>query len=129
MKSYENQSKLAKNLIAFRKSMGLTQKQVAESLNIKRSTYAYYERDTMPSTTVIEKLAKLYNVEPGEILFPKANQNSVVLKDEDGLETPKIQFATLLEAEQDLLIKMRLLTEEKKVKLLNKLDELLSEDE
>ena len=131
MKNKENISKLAASLIAHRKSMGLTQSQIAEAINLKRSTYAYYERDTMPSVEIIEKLAKIYNVAPGQLMFPNEYQERAArtLRDEDVFEMPKIEFATLSEREQSFLVKTRLLTEAEKQELIKKLDEILSRNE
>ena len=131
MKNKENISKLAASLIAHRKSMGLTQSQIAEAINLKRSTYAYYERDTMPSVEIIEKLAKIYNVAPGQLMFPNEYQERTArtLRDEDVFEMPKIEFATLSEREQSFLVKTRLLTEAEKQELIKKLDEILSRNE
>ena len=131
MKNKEKISKLALNLIAHRKSMGLTQSQVSAAVGIKRSTYAYYERDTMPSVEIIERLAKIYKTSPSQIMFPEesAPQESVWLNDEGGIEMPKIEFATLEADEQDLLVKTRLLTEQQKLELQEKLNELLNSEE
>jgi len=132
MKTPENASKLALNLIALRKSMGLTQSRVAEAINIKRSTYAYYERDTMPPVEIIEKLAKIYRTTPSRIMFPneqEKEEGGIIVRDEGGISPPKIEFATLTSSEQDLLIKARLLNEDAKHELLEKLDELLSRAE
>ena len=131
MKNKENISKLAKSLIAHRKSMGLTQIQIAEAVGIKRSTYAYYERETMPSVEIIEKLAKIYNTTPGQLMFPNDYHEGSMrtLHDDDAFEMPKIEFATLTEREQNFLIKTRLLTEAEKQALIDKLDELLSHNE
>ena len=131
MKNKEKISKLALNLIAHRKSMGLTQSQVSAAVGIKRSTYAYYERDTMPSVEIIERLAKIYKTSPSQIMFPEesAPQESVWLNDEGGIEMPKIEFATLTEREQSFLVKTRLLSPAEKQELIDKLDELLSKSE
>ena len=131
MKNKENISKLAKSLIAHRKSMGLTQSQIAEVIGIKRSTYAYYERETMPSVEIIEKLAKIYNVTPGLLMFPEETQQGKTfpLQDDDTFEMPKIEFATLTEREQSFLVKTRLLSPAEKQELIDKLDELLSKSE
>ena len=131
MKNKENISKLAASLIAHRKSMGLTQSQIADVIGIKRSTYAYYERDTMPSVEIIEKLAKVYHTTPGLLMFPGeySEGNAWVLHDNDAFEMPKIEFATLSEREQSFLVKTRLLNEAEKQELIKKLDELLSHNE
>ena len=131
MKNKENISKLAASLIAHRKSMGLTQSQIADVIGIKRSTYAYYERDTMPSVEIIEKLAKVYHTTPGLLMFPDeySEGGARVLHDNDAFEMPKIEFATLSEREQSFLVKTRLLNEAEKQELIKKLDELLSHNE
>lgn len=130
MKTKDNVSKLALNLIALRKSMGLTQSQVAEAVGIKRSTYAYYERDTMPGIEIIEKLAKIYRITPSRVMFPDEHtEDTILFRDQSGIEMPKIEFATLSSTEQDFLVKTRLLSEEERLELQEKLDELLSRDE
>ena len=46
-----------------RKRMDMTQEQVAKSLNIVRSTYAYYETGkTCPDFSTVVRLAHLFNV-------------------------------------------------------------------
>lgn len=54
---------LSLSLKRLRENAGLTQQQVADILNIDRSTYAYYETGkTYPSITSLKKLAKIFNV-------------------------------------------------------------------
>ena len=131
MKNKENLSKLALSLIAHRKSMRLTQNQVAEALGIKRSTYAYYERDTMPSLEIIEKLAKIYGVTQGKLMFPNEENYSVSVTfgDQKSFQTPKIEFATLNNKEKDMLIKIRLLSEVQKEELQEKIDSMIAKEE
>lgn len=60
---------LAYNLKKLRKETGLTQVQVAEKLNIERSTYTYYETGkTTPNLNTIMAIAKLYNIPYSNIL-------------------------------------------------------------
>ena len=54
-------SPLAEKLIALRTEKGMTQSQIAEAINIKRSTYAYYECATMPPADILKKLARLFD--------------------------------------------------------------------
>jgi len=55
-----------------RKEKGLTQQQVADYLNLDRSTYAYYESGrTKASVDVIVKLAHLYQVRYATLLGPE----------------------------------------------------------
>lgn len=59
---------LPKILKKLRENCGFTQQQVADTLNIDRSTYAYYETGkTTPDINTIIKLAKIYNVSYAEI--------------------------------------------------------------
>lgn len=54
---------LKERLRYLRNLHGFTQKQVADALNIERSTYTYYETGkTHPDLNAIVKIAKIYNV-------------------------------------------------------------------
>ena len=56
-------SKFALLLKQLRNKSGLTQKQVADALNVERSTYAYYETGiTKPHCTFVLELSKVFNV-------------------------------------------------------------------
>lgn len=60
---------LEKELRKLRLLNKYTQKEVAEVLNIDRSTYTYYESGkTKPDLTQLAKLARLYNVSIDRIL-------------------------------------------------------------
>ena len=131
MKNKENISELALNLIAYRKSMRLTQNQVATALGIKRSTYAYYERNTMPSLEIIEKLAKIYAVSPSKLVFPNGEDavGPITISDDSGFKLPKLEFASLKDSEQDFLIKIRMLNELQKEELYEHIDKMLTKEE
>lgn len=46
-----------------RKDYGFTQKEVADFLNVERTTYSYYESGrSVPSISTIVRLSELYNV-------------------------------------------------------------------
>lgn len=54
---------LSEMIRKLRENSGLTQQQVADVLNIDRSTYAYYEiGKTSPSINTMRKLTKMFNV-------------------------------------------------------------------
>ena len=54
---------VSQQLRKLREAKKLTQKEIAEKLNIDRSTYAYWEgAKTEPSIKHLVKLSKIYNV-------------------------------------------------------------------
>lgn len=60
---------LSNNLKELRLKKELTQKEVADYLNVDRSTYSYYEaRKTEPSLTTLAKLCELFEVDFNTIL-------------------------------------------------------------
>ena len=62
-------STLAERLRAFRVQVGLSQKNVADVLNVSRSTYTYYETGkTTPDPATLNRIAKILNV-PLEYFF------------------------------------------------------------
>ena len=63
------QPDLAANLTRIRKAHHVTQQQVADILKIKRSTYAYYERDVTPSIEILDKLCILFDVTLEELVY------------------------------------------------------------
>ena len=67
----EHQSVMGRTLMLLRKAHNLTQEQVANILKIKRSTYAYYERDITPTIENIKKLATLFNVTVHFLMYGK----------------------------------------------------------
>ena len=55
-----------------RKERGFTQQQVADYLNLDRSTYAYYESGrTNPNIGIVVKLAHFYRVRYATLLGPE----------------------------------------------------------
>lgn len=74
---------LATHLRLLREKNGLTQKQVAEMLNIDRSTYAYYESGkTRPDILTIAKLARLYRISTDFLLDVRIPSYQMALQDE-----------------------------------------------
>ena len=136
---------LAANLKLLREQHELTQKQVADALNIERSTYTYYERGrTLPTFATIYKLAKIFNVSidalagvslpsaasqpEGERLY--GDENGGVLFQEPSLPPMyrvKSPLASLPDEEKGLLLKFRQLSSEKKEELLQQLNKYLEE--
>lgn len=113
-----NSSKFSLVLRQCRENAHLTQKQVAEALNVERSTYAYYETGTThPSGAMIIKLAKIFNVSysvfmdaVGDTEFEKGGYNSV----EEGPWSERERIYALQKGEQNLLLNYRALGAEQK---------------
>ena len=69
---------LAKTLKKLRENCGYTQQQVADALNIDRSTYTYYETaKTTPDINTIIKLCKIFNVSYSDILEDEGQPQQV----------------------------------------------------
>ncbi len=136
---------LAANLKMLRLQHGLTQKQVADALNIERSTYTYYERGrTLPTFSTIQKLARIFDVSIDTMagvdlqnLTAPAEEN-VFFGDESGNTHTLHQnsysyiyqhssLAALPEEEQALLLKFRQLPSDKKEDLVKQLNRYIDE--
>lgn len=105
----------------YRESCELSQQQIANALNVDRSTYTYYETGkTTPSASTLLKLAKILNV-PCSIFLESINQeldlNSLVA---DSVYNKKSRDTTrsyesdekiydLSKEEKDILIAYRVL--------------------
>ena len=60
---------IARKLKKFRENIGYTQQQMADALNIERSTYAYYETGkTSPSIDTIMRIKDILNVSLEDLL-------------------------------------------------------------
>ena len=63
------------NLRAQRKKLGLTQQQIADELNIDRSTYSYYELGrTDPSIATLCKLTQIFGITADQLINPQPNE-------------------------------------------------------
>lgn len=70
---------LGRNLAYFRKLAGLTQQQVAEKLNLNRTTYTKYETGASePSIEILKQIAVILKVDVASIL---ADDNSATVND------------------------------------------------
>lgn len=69
---------LNERLRELRIKCGYTQAQVAQILNIDRSTYSYYEiGKTRPDITVLVKLSRIFNIPINEMLLDERNPEAV----------------------------------------------------
>lgn len=109
----------------YRKINQLTQQQVADVLNIHRTTYTYYENGiTEPSIDTLHKLIKILGISYDDILPSHKNcfsMKDLYLKSNDA-------FYNLTMVEQNLILHFRLLSNEEKIQYLEQLKMLHKED-
>lgn len=123
----------------YRESCELSQQQVANTLNVDRSTYTYYETGkTTPSASTLLKLAKVFNV-PCSIFLESINQelelNSLVAdsvgtkRSAGSTQTPEEEdkIYSLSKTEKDILISYRVLSKDRQKKLQEFLQDLVKE--
>lgn len=133
---------LAANLKLLREQHRLTQKQVADALNIERSTYTYYERGrTLPTFSTICKLSRIFNVSIDSLAgmdMPEETElsdsflfgdegTSISLQQRGSMYRVSNPLSSLPDLEQNLLLKFRQLPQDKKDELMKQLDKYLEE--
>lgn len=109
-------SSLGQNLVFFRKAVGWTQQQIADMLNINRTTYTKYELGTSePSLEILKKIASLLRVDINTLL----DENTITaVYDIDSVD----ENLQLSSEEMKLIAMFRQLEEEEKASLLNRLN-------
>lgn len=107
-----------------RKAHRLTQEQTADILKIKRSTYAYYEKNVTPTVENIKKLARLFDVSVYYLMFGKDDPYYEVIRlgTPDATKPPKV--SDLQEDERLLIMYYRLLNGQNKEKVYKEAKEL-----
>lgn len=116
-------SKLSALLKYYRESSDLSQQQVAQALNIDRSTYTYYETaKTLPNAKTIIKLARILNVPyqeffdcVGEELYSEEQSTKVADSDDTvntfkHKSTLKSKIYELSDDEKELILHFRSLS-------------------
>lgn len=133
---------LGRRLKFYRDNCELSQQQVANALNIERSTYTYYETGkTTPSASMLLKISKIFNV-PCAVFLECINQeldiNSVVSDSQNEKNVMVIRRSgihdeekiyNLSKDEKDILVSYRALNKTKQEMLAGFLQELISEKE
>ncbi len=119
---------LGARLKHYRENCELSQQQVANVLNIDRSTYTYYETGkTTPSASMLLKLSKIYNVPcavflecinqelalGSKVADSIDNQNDNALSEYDNTLDYNDKIYKLKKEEREFLIAYRALDEEK----------------
>lgn len=110
-----SKTQLGELLKRYRTNCMLTQQQVADALNINRTTYTYYETGkTEPSIETLHKLVQIFNI-TYEDLLPSVDDNYV--KDSFISSRTNQAIYNLSKEEQQLLISRRALSPEKQKEL------------
>jgi len=117
---------LSQTLKKLRENCGYTQQQVADALNLERSTYTYYETGkTTPDINTIIKLAKIFNVSYIDIFEQEERDkarpfNDYDLYSKDDLRNV-VHIYELTKMEKVLISLYRLLSCEQQEEIINKL--------
>ena len=119
-------SSIAENLRRCREACALSQKQVADALNLERSTYTKYETGSSePGLSTLVTLAAIFNVSPMELLPDTDNQTHQVLSDTFRADSPIYQLS---KDERGLVALYRGLNKEQKRTFLKQIAELTKND-
>ncbi len=122
----ENRSYIATMLTQLRKKNGLRQSDVAELLNVCRSTYSYYESGkTEPNFKMLCNLAKIFGVDIHTFLSD--DRDKMVLRESDAasshtlrdLKKPPKTMRDLSSEERKIIAALRVATPKTKRKAFN----------
>ena len=120
---------LAESLKKIRKQYKMTQEDIAKLLGISRSGYTYYETGkTVPSVEILQKLSAIYSTSIDAIVGNPTRDNTYkryyadILSVSEGNTDPLIYMK---KDEQALIMAFRLLSEEDKAELRNKVMDMI----
>ena len=109
--------KIGEKIKILRTKFGLTQKEVADALEIERSTYTYYELGkTTPSWNVVKKLAQIFQIVPYDLL---EEQNKYIMSDVLSSEGENINICNLNSSEKKIILALRTIPAQNKNKAKN----------
>ncbi len=126
-------SVLHANMKINRRQLRLTQQDVAEMLNVDRSTYTAYETKRVPSLDVLIKLSKLYCLTLDELVGVVRYDDPIKLKEPNSLfgvenDTLDIFDKYLSPSERKLLFSIRMLNDEHIKEVVSLVEKCLKED-
>lgn len=110
----------SEKLRSLREMHGLSQQQVADALQVHRSTYSYYELGTsQPSFSTLIKLSRIFKVEPNFLLDFNEEEDNVLHCEESYYiskkkDTPKY-VCDLSSDEQKIILAYRLIDDKTSV--------------
>lgn len=91
---------LGRNMVFFRKLAGLTQQQVAEQLNLNRSTYTKYETGmSEPGIEMLKNIARVLDVNVAMLLADDLSVEAMDLMEESRRQTKrKVELLQMIES-------------------------------
>ena len=146
MSDENRKSTMGETLTQLRKANNYTQEQVAGALQIKRSTYAYYEKNITPTLENIKNLAKMFNVSTHFLMYGETEDYNFNFTTSSGAfgsdlgvwgtgVKPTIysaiikQSTELKEDEVQLLLQFRCLPKEAKAKIIKEVSEAYNKEQ
>ena len=121
----EERSIMGINLMNLRKAHRLTQEEVARIIQVKRSTYAYYERGIVPSPTNIKRLATLFDIDIEFLIYGKKSSAHPFIFTDSSLNLIDLyKLFPLKKDESFILAHFRLLNKKNKEKVANEIVDL-----
>ena len=120
-----NNPSLGEKLLRLRKEMKMTQDDVAKILGMSRTSFSKYENgNSAPPLQVLRKIAAIYNVGLEYLIFDENTSirlNDSQSEDENTSAVPVSMITELRPVEKQIIGKYRILTDEEKKQLLEKL--------
>lgn len=120
-----NNPSLGEKLLRLRKEMKMTQDDVAKILGMSRTSFSKYENgNSAPPLQVLRKIAAIYNVGLEYLIFDENTSirlNDSQSEDENTSSVPVSKITDLRPVEKQIIGKYRILTDEEKKQLLEKL--------
>lgn len=120
-----NNPSLGEKLLRLRKEMKMTQDDVAKILGMSRTSFSKYENgNSAPPLQVLRKIAAIYNVGLEYLIFDENTSirlNDSQSEDENTSFVPVSKITELRPVEKQIIGKYRILTDEEKKLLLEKL--------
>ena len=120
-----NNPSLGEKLLRLRKEMKMTQDDVAKILGMSRTSSSKYENgNSAPPLQVLRKIAAIYNVGLEYLIFDENTSirlNDSQSEDENTSFVPVSKITELRPVEKQIIGKYRILTDEEKKQLLEKL--------
>lgn len=119
---------LSEKLKELRKRACMTQDDIAEVLDMNRTSFSKYENGAAtPPLAVMRKLAKIYNVSLEYLIHDEQPFYVLNASNADDVEREKSEsvfnFAQLTSDERKLIMKMRLMSDDKKKEILSTIED------